>query len=151
LRKAKKKIYCKKCTSVRELARIIGKLSATRIQFSQASLYLRQLSNSMSSTVNQWGWDTYYLWEYKIIGETKWWQRTIKSSYFDNLKSSSSDYDKCIPNSMGSDIPSSRTEYKNKRKKRNKKIISRREKSSNIIGKSQSILPHKFNDFQVEL
>jgi hypothetical protein len=38
-----KKIYCKKCTSVRELARIIGKLSATRIQLSQASLYLRQL------------------------------------------------------------------------------------------------------------
>jgi hypothetical protein len=43
--------------------------------------------------------------------------------------------------------PSSRTEYKNKRKKRNKEIISRREKSSNIIRKRQSLLPNKFNNF----
>jgi hypothetical protein len=61
--------------------RQIGKLSATSIQFSQASLYLRQLSNSLSSTVNQWGWDRYYLWEYKIIGEIKWWQKIIKFNH----------------------------------------------------------------------
>jgi hypothetical protein len=47
----------------------------------QTSLYLRQLSNSLSSTVNQWGWDTYYLWEYKIIGKIKWCQRSIKFNH----------------------------------------------------------------------
>jgi hypothetical protein len=50
------------------------------------------------------------------------------SSYFDNLQSSNNNYNKCIPNSMGSNISSSGTEYKNKQKKRNKEIISRREK-----------------------
>jgi hypothetical protein len=39
------------------------------------------LSNSLNSTINQWGWDTYYLWEYKIIGEIKWWQKTIKFNH----------------------------------------------------------------------
>jgi hypothetical protein len=82
------------------------------------------------------------IWRNKMVAKNH--QIQPSSSYFDNIKSSSSDYDRCVPNSMGSDISSNE-------KKRNKEIISRREKSSNIIGKRQSILPHKFNNFQVEL
>jgi hypothetical protein len=88
-------------------------------------------------------------WGNQMVAEN--YQIQPNSSYIDNLKSSSSDYDRYVPNSMGSDFPSSRTECKNKRKKRNKKIISRREKSSDIIRKRESILPYKYNDFQVEL
>jgi hypothetical protein len=51
-------------------------------------------------------------------------------SYFDNFKPSSGDYNRCIPNSVGINIPNSGTKCKDKQKKRNKKIISRREKGN---------------------
>jgi hypothetical protein len=70
-------------------------------------------------------------WRNQMVAEN----HQSSSSYFDNLKSSSS----------------SGTKYKNKRKKRNKEIIPGREKSSHIIKKRQFILPNKFNNFQVEL
>jgi hypothetical protein len=73
-------IKYKKCTSVRILAKLIGKLSATRTQFIQASLYLKQLSDYLNIRVNKEGWDTYVLWEYRMISEIKWWLKTIKTN-----------------------------------------------------------------------
>jgi hypothetical protein len=56
------------------------KLSATRTQFTQASLYLKQLSDCLNIRVNKEGWDTYVPWEYRMIGEIKWWMKTIKTN-----------------------------------------------------------------------
>jgi hypothetical protein len=75
-------------------------------------------------------------WRNQIVVED--YQIQPSSSYFDNLKSSSSNYNKYIPSRMGSNIPDSGTKYKDRRKKRNKKIIPR-EKPRNIIRKTQSI------------
>jgi hypothetical protein len=72
LKKAMKKIKFKKCTSVRVLAKLIEKLTATRTQFTQASLYLKQLSNCLNIRVNKEGWDIYVLWEHRMIREIKW-------------------------------------------------------------------------------
>jgi hypothetical protein len=52
---------------------------------------------------------------------------------------------------MGSNLPSSKTKCKNKSKKGNGEIIAGREKSRDSIGKRKIILPHRFNEFQVEL
>jgi hypothetical protein len=52
---------------------------------------------------------------------------------------------------MGNNISSSKPKCKNKSKKRNGEIIARREKSCDPIGKQKIILPHKFDEFQVEL
>jgi hypothetical protein len=87
-------------------------------------------------------------WRDQMVAKN--YQIQPSSSYFDNLKPSSSNYNRCIPNSMGSDITDGRTEYKNKPKK-NKEIITRRKKSNHIIGKRQSILSNKLRDFQMEL
>jgi hypothetical protein len=78
LKKSMKRIKFKKCTPVRVLAKLIGKLSATRTQFTQASLYLKQLSDCLNIRVNKEDWDTYVPWEYRMIGEIKWWVKTIK-------------------------------------------------------------------------
>jgi hypothetical protein len=63
-------------------------------------------------------------WRDQMVAEN--YQIQLSSSYFDNLKSSGSDYNRCISNSVGSDISNSGTEYKNKQKKRNKEIIGER-------------------------
>jgi hypothetical protein len=52
---------------------------------------------------------------------------------------------------MGSNLSNSKPKHKNKSKKRNGEIMARREKSFNPIGKRKIILPHKFDEFQVEL
>jgi hypothetical protein len=75
-----KKIKYKKCISVRVLAKLIGKPSVTRIQFTQASLYFKQLLDCLNIRVNKEGWDTYIPWEYRMIGEIKWWIKTIKTN-----------------------------------------------------------------------
>jgi hypothetical protein len=69
-----------KCTPVRVLAKLIGKLSTTRTQLTQASLYLKQLSDCLNIRINKEGWDTYIPWEYRMIGEIKWWLKTIKTN-----------------------------------------------------------------------
>jgi hypothetical protein len=65
LKKSMKKIKFKKCTPVRILAKLIGKLSATRNQFTQPSLNLKQLSDCLNIRVNKEGWDD-------TLGEIKW-------------------------------------------------------------------------------
>jgi ribonuclease HI len=52
---------------------------------------------------------------------------------------------------MGSNLSNSKAKYKNKSKKRNREINSRRKESCNPVRKRKTILPHKFDDFQVEL
>jgi hypothetical protein len=72
--------YLGNVSTVRVLAKLIGKLSATRTQFTQALLYLKQLSDCLNIRVNKEGWDIYVPWEYRMIGEIKWWLKTIKTN-----------------------------------------------------------------------
>jgi hypothetical protein len=88
-------------------------------------------------------------------GNTGWVAKNYKnqqtSFYFDQSDISSSDNNKCIPDSMGSNFSSNKIKYKNKPKKRNGEIILRRKKFSDSIGKRQVILPDRFKEYQVEL
>jgi hypothetical protein len=77
LRTAKKRIYKKKMTSVRTLATLIGMLSATRIQFPKASLYLKRLSTILHTRVNEEGSDTWTPWPHRTLAELRWWSNTI--------------------------------------------------------------------------
>jgi hypothetical protein len=40
----------------------------------------QQLSDCLNIRVNKEGWDTYVPWEYRMIGEIKWWIKTIKTN-----------------------------------------------------------------------
>jgi hypothetical protein len=71
--------------------------------------------------------------------------------YIDQSDISNSDNNRCIPNSMRSNFPSSKTKHKNKSKKRDAEIIARRERSRDSIGKRQIILPNRLKEYQVEL
>jgi hypothetical protein len=73
------------------------------------------------------------------------------SSYFDQSNFPSSDNNGFLPYSMGSNFSGSKPKRKNKSKKRNGEIISRREESRDSLGKRKIILPHKLNEYQVEL
>jgi hypothetical protein len=90
--------------------------------------------------MNQWGWDTYYLWEYKIIGKIKWWQKTIKSNH---PRLISTMY--ASPIAWGITFQIMEQNIKINEKREMKKL------SQVIIGKRQFVLPDKFNNFQVEL
>jgi hypothetical protein len=61
LRTARKRTYKKKVILVKTLAKSIGMLSTTRIQFSKACFYLKYLFNYLHSRVNEEGWDTWTL------------------------------------------------------------------------------------------
>jgi hypothetical protein len=80
LKKSMKRIKFKKYIPVRVLAKLIGKLSATQTQFTQASLYLKQLLDCLNIRINKEGCDTYIPWEHRMIGEIKWWLKTIKTN-----------------------------------------------------------------------
>jgi hypothetical protein len=52
---------------------------------------------------------------------------------------------------MGSNFSSSKTKHKDKSKKGNAKIITKRKKSSYSIGKREIILPNRLKEYKVEL
>jgi hypothetical protein len=56
-----------------------------------------------------------------------------------------------VPSSMGSNFSGSKTKNKDKPKKRNAEIITRRERSSNSIREGQVIFPDRFKEYEVEL
>jgi hypothetical protein len=58
---------------VRHLARLIGKLSQTRIQHSRASLYLSKLNHMKSKAVNDENWNTSVRLTRSVLGELQWW------------------------------------------------------------------------------
>jgi hypothetical protein len=66
-----KKIKFKKCTPIKILTKLIK---------NSPKLYLKQLWDCLNIRISQEGRDTYYPCEYKIIGEIKWWLKTIKTN-----------------------------------------------------------------------
>jgi hypothetical protein len=52
---------------------------------------------------------------------------------------------------MGRNFSDSKSKRKNKSKKRNGETVTRRKESSNSIRKRKAVLPHKLNEYQVEL
>jgi hypothetical protein len=139
------------CISIRALARLIGKfspvlpvlsLSQTIIQLPEFQSQPRGMEYILPMGIqNNWG--------NKMVAEDH--QIQPSSSYFENANSTSSNNNRCLPNSMGSDFSICRTEHKDKRKKRDKKIIPRKKESNNIIGKRKNIMPNKLRGYKMEL
>ena len=68
-------------TTARKLARLIGSLSATRIQHRQASLHLRSLDTFKVAAVAAHGWDgeTQPLAD-EMLNDIGWWKQTIAAN-----------------------------------------------------------------------
>jgi hypothetical protein len=75
-----KKMSKRKLVLVRELASLIGILSATRPQHCRASLYLVKMNRLKCATVNREGWDGRCFVTHMICGELHWWQKTIATN-----------------------------------------------------------------------
>jgi hypothetical protein len=151
LKKLMKRIKFKKCTPVRVLAKLIGKLSATRTQFTQASLYLKQLSDCLNIRVNKEGWNTYVPWEYRMIGEIKWWLKTIKTNK-PRLISINPTFQAVITTDASPIAWGATFQAVNQNVRINpRKEMEKLSQSRNSIRKRKIILPNKFNEYQVEL
>jgi hypothetical protein len=88
-------------------------------------------------------------WGNQMVDENYKNQQT--SSYFKQPNLSNSDNNGYFPDSKGGNFPSNKSKCRDKSKKRNGEIIPRRKESCDPIGKRKVILPHKFNEYQVEL
>jgi hypothetical protein len=62
---------------VRDLAKLIGQLSATRAQHDEASLYLAKLNWLKSRVVNSAGWDATTRVTRAVLPELAWWRRAL--------------------------------------------------------------------------
>jgi ribonuclease HI len=59
--------------SCRQLASVIGKLSATRVQHRQASLHLCRLNDLKTQAVRRNGWDGHVRLMPSVLADTDWW------------------------------------------------------------------------------
>jgi ribonuclease HI len=75
-----KRMIFNKRVPVRDFASLIGVLSATRLQFDRASLYLVKMNRLKCATVNREGWDGKCQLTHMISGELKWWQEAISTN-----------------------------------------------------------------------
>jgi hypothetical protein len=128
----------KKCTPIKILVKLIGKLSAT-----WDCLNIRgRLRYILPMGIQDNRRNQMVVKNYKN-------QQT--SPYLHQSDISCSDNNGCIPNSMGSNFSSSKTKNKDKPKKGNTETITRRKRSSNSIRKRQVILSDRFKEYEVEL
>jgi ribonuclease HI len=65
---------------VRAFAGMIGGLSATRVQFSQASLYLTSMYRLLSVATRTVGWDGSVVLSRALLPQLRWWQRQLQAS-----------------------------------------------------------------------
>jgi ribonuclease HI len=65
---------------VRDLAALVGSLSATRLQFPKASLYLVKMNRLKNIIVQRAGWGGRGLITPMIGGEMEWWKRVIQNN-----------------------------------------------------------------------
>jgi hypothetical protein len=78
-RKTRRKAYKTRLITTRQLASVIGTLSATRLQFPLASLYLEKLHRLKNRSVQRQGWDGMVYLEPSNVGELSHWTRKLKS------------------------------------------------------------------------
>ncbi|KAA6397710.1 MAG: putative Transposon Ty3-G Gag-Pol polyprotein, partial [Streblomastix strix] len=63
--------------TVRELARLRGKLNFLRVVTPQASFYLMEISKVINQEINKYGWDRNRIIPKTILKELEWWRQTI--------------------------------------------------------------------------
>jgi hypothetical protein len=73
------KAYKTGLVTTRQLASVIGTLSATRLQFPLASLYLEKLHRLKNRSVQRQGWNGMVYLEPSIVRELSHWTRKLKS------------------------------------------------------------------------
>jgi hypothetical protein len=78
LRKWKKRTLRGKRVPVRDLARLIGCLSQTRMQHRRASIYLSKCNYLKSTIVQKEGWNAIVKLTPQILSEISWWSRQLK-------------------------------------------------------------------------
>jgi hypothetical protein len=81
LRAVENAVHAHATTTGRKLARLLGSLSATRLQHRQASLHLRTLDTFKATSVTARGWDgeTQPLTN-EMLTEINWWKQTIAAN-----------------------------------------------------------------------
>jgi hypothetical protein len=81
LRAMRNAIEQQKTTTARRLARLIGALSATRLQHRQASLHLRPLDSfkNTAKTVKGWDRETAPLIR-NLLQDIEWWERMVETN-----------------------------------------------------------------------
>jgi hypothetical protein len=70
---------------VRDLATIIGKLSATRAQHEEASLYLAKMNRMKSVAVHSGGWNGKVKLSQVLLADLAWWRRAIRENKPNNI------------------------------------------------------------------
>jgi hypothetical protein len=80
VQKLKKSVHVGARLPVRVLAKVIGTLSATRIQMAPASLYLTQLNKLKCQGVQREGWNGYIRLNYSVMGELRKWTQFLKEN-----------------------------------------------------------------------
>jgi hypothetical protein len=71
---------------VRDLARLIGQLSATRAQHEEASLYLAKLNRLKCTVVKQGGWEASAELTRAVIPELSWWLQTLRENVANSIQ-----------------------------------------------------------------
>jgi hypothetical protein len=72
LRRMRKSVYNHKLIQVRNMAKLMGKLSAARIQFPLASLHLMKINALKSGGVPDYGWNGKIRMNHSIMGELRY-------------------------------------------------------------------------------
>jgi hypothetical protein len=71
---------------VRDLARLIGKLSATRPQHEEASLYLARLNRRKCEAVREDGWQAKTTLTRTLLTELYWWLRELRANEANDIR-----------------------------------------------------------------
>jgi hypothetical protein len=74
----KEKIVKSKSIRVRDLARLLGTLNFTRLQFPQASLHMHMLNRVKSKAVNKEDWEARIVIHKGTLREINWWKDVIR-------------------------------------------------------------------------
>jgi site-specific recombinase XerD len=69
-----------KFVPVRHLARLIGRLSQTRLQHRAASIYLSKLNRMKTQAVMRGGWNSTLRLTPQILGELLWWNTQLRTN-----------------------------------------------------------------------
>jgi hypothetical protein len=80
LRSFRKASYTQKPVTARALAKLIGIISSTRLQFRSASLLYSKLNHLKTQLVNEKGWDSKTIIYHSLIGELKHWSNLFKTN-----------------------------------------------------------------------
>jgi ribonuclease HI len=87
IKKFKKWTLMGKRIQVRMLARVIGRLSQTRMQHQRASVYLSKLNLMKTIAVKQAGWNGSVRLTPQVISEVGWWQHHLQRNEATNIRS----------------------------------------------------------------